>query len=98
MALFSLHRSTCSRATSSVPGAFSLTSRRTMGSSYRFPDRLPECDLTYWTPLIRDAIRRVVQYAFTTLTSSSVTSPSRMRNERNWKSPASSVSAVETRT
>ncbi|MGW0563636.1 GlxA family transcriptional regulator [Streptomyces sp. NPDC003016] len=33
-----------------------------------------------------------------TLTSSSVITPSTMRNERNWKGPASSVSAVETRT
>lgn len=33
-----------------------------------------------------------------TLTSSSVMTPSTMRNERNWKGPASSVSAVETRT
>ncbi|MGW0314580.1 GlxA family transcriptional regulator [Streptomyces flavidovirens] len=33
-----------------------------------------------------------------TLTSSSVITPSTMRNERNWKGPASSLSAVETRT
>jgi hypothetical protein len=37
-------------------------------------------------------------YAATTCTSSSVISPSTIRNERNWKGPASSVSAVETRT
>ncbi len=37
-------------------------------------------------------------YASTIRTSSSVISPSTMRNERNWKGPASSVSAVETRT
>lgn len=40
----------------------------------------------------------VGQYASTTRTSSSVISPSTMRYERNWKGPASSVSAVETRT
>ncbi|WP_093800661.1 GlxA family transcriptional regulator [Streptomyces sp. Wb2n-11] len=33
-----------------------------------------------------------------TLTSSSVITPSTMRNERNWKGPAPSLSAVETRT
>ncbi|SFF54006.1 hypothetical protein SAMN02787118_108129 [Streptomyces mirabilis] len=38
------------------------------------------------------------QYASTTVTSSSVTSPSTIRYERNWKGPASSASAVETRT
>lgn len=38
------------------------------------------------------------QYARTTRTSSSVTSPSVIRKERNWNSPAPSVSAVETRT
>lgn len=37
-------------------------------------------------------------YASTTSTSSSVISPSTMRYERNWKSPASSASAVQTRT
>jgi hypothetical protein len=42
MALFSLHRSTCSRATSSMPGVFLLTSWETMGSSYRFPRPCPE--------------------------------------------------------
>lgn len=98
MALFSLHRSTCSRATSSVPNALSLTSRRTMGSSYRFPVRLPECDIASWTICVRHAEYRRNQYASTTLTSSSVTSPSTIRNERNWKSPAPSASAVETRT
>ncbi|GAB2846310.1 hypothetical protein GCM10027074_11530 [Streptomyces deserti] len=38
------------------------------------------------------------QYASTTLTSSSVTSPATIRKERNWNSPAPSVSAVDTRT
>src|SRR5690606_7345914 len=38
------------------------------------------------------------QYASTILTSSSVTSPSTFRKERNWKSPRPSVSAVDTST
>ncbi|GGS45158.1 hypothetical protein GCM10010253_19390 [Streptomyces badius] len=46
IALASLHRSTCSRATSSVPGVLLLTSWGTMRASYRFPVRKPECDPT----------------------------------------------------
>ncbi len=38
------------------------------------------------------------EYSATISTSSSVTVPSTIRNERNWKGPASSVSAVETST
>ncbi|GFN04233.1 hypothetical protein Smic_27890 [Streptomyces microflavus] len=48
IALASLHRSTCSRATSSVPGVLLLTSWGTMRASYRFPVRKPECDPTSW--------------------------------------------------
>lgn len=48
IALASLHRSTCSRATSSVPGVLLLTSWGTMRASYRFPVRKPECDPTWW--------------------------------------------------
>ncbi len=85
MALASLHRSTCSRATSSVPGVLKLTSWKTMGSSYRFPVRVLECDLILRTMFIRSARppgpdRQVrTAYAGTTWTSSSVTSPATMR-------------------
>lgn len=48
IALASLHRSTCSRATSSVPGVLLLTSWGTMRASYRFPVRKPECHIRYW--------------------------------------------------
>lgn len=84
-----------------MPGVSSLTSWETMGSSYRFPVRVPECDLRWWTFSDRLSDRtshKAYSYASTTLTSSSVTTPSTIVYERNWKGPAASVSAVETST
>lgn len=83
-----------------------------MRSSYRFPAGDSECDLTWWMPGVRWVDRagrggpvpalagggQPAGYAATTATSSSVISPSTIWYERNWKGPASSVSAVETRT
>lgn len=83
-----------------------------MRSSYRFPVGDSECDLTWWMVGVRWVDRAGVRtalshrcgggqaagYAATTRTSSSVIPPSTIRYERNWKGPASSVSAVETST